>query len=674
MHFLNRFFSFTLRYFVLCAIVCMLPLAHAAPVVGFQASQLNLSPFVEYFEDVDGSLTVAEVGDESASRFKPLESKGYINLGYSKSTFWFRIPLAKGKEGADHPLLEVAFFELGHLAFYAPNQKPIVTGQNYPTGSRPWPHRFYVFPLTLTEEPRYYYLQVRSDSPVTVPLTLWEPSAFAADTQQTYLAQALYYGALLALLAYNLFIFISLRERIFLIYSLFVGTMGLSMLAGNGLAQQFLWPEGLVWNGSFTTSLYALSLVMGVYFSQQFLQTRTQQPKFHALLHFLAGIEMLVAAAPWLHISARMASATHSLLIIVCGVLIFVAALRALRAGNRSARLFLLAWGGLLLGIIVAGMRSFGLLPTTTLTAYAIQLSSFAEMLLLSFALAERIRLEREAREAAQAEALSARQTLVDTLRQSEIRLEKTVAERTDELRKSLQNEQRVLDSYIRFGSLISHEFRNPLAIIKSQLTLIEKERQHGVDQIERRLSVISGATKRLGILFEEWLQSDRLRQQTLVSNPSPIDLKPWLDNIFEDSRVCYTNHPFELLASPALPTLAADESLLRIALLNLVDNAAKYAPVGTEITIEGEFANGMVALAVTDRGPGIPPEHQEEIFSAYFRSNSEHAAPGLGLGLAFVKKIVEMHHGKIELRSEAGKGSRFCIWLPCAAKESSHE
>jgi signal transduction histidine kinase len=674
---LCRFFSLLPPYFgagfLLCAMFCVSPLAHATLALNSQALQINLSPFVEYIEDAEGKLTFAEVSNEAASRFKPLASMGDINFGYSKSTFWFRIPLSKYLTGSDHPLLEVAFSELGHLAFYAPDQKPVVTGQNYPASRRPWPHRFYVFPLTLTEESRYHYLQVHSDSAITVPLTLWEPAAFAADTQQTYLTQALYYGALLALLLYNLFIYISLRERIFLIYSLFACLMGLGMLAGNGIAQQLLWPDWLAWNGSITTSLYALSLVVGVYFSQQFLQTRTRQPKLHAVLHLIAGIQMLVAAAPWLHIPARMAGVVHSLLLIVGGVLIIATAIRAQRAGNRSARLFLLAWGWLMLGVIVAGMRSFGLLPTTTLTAYAVQISSFAEMLLLSFALAERIRFERDARETAQAEALSARNSLVETLHESEIALEKTVAKRTAELQKSLKNEQTVLDKYIRFGALISHEFRNPLAIIKSQLTLIEKEKQHGVDQMERRLSVISGATKRLGILFEEWLQSDRLRQQTLVITPAPINLQPWLDGILEDCKVCYAHHPFELRISPDLPFILADESLLRIALLNLVDNAAKYAPAETEIRIEATAKDQLVEIAVIDRGPGVAPEYQEEIFSVYARSNPDEKTQGLGLGLAFVKKIVDMHHGKIELQSEAGRGCRFCISLTGNRSEQTY-
>jgi len=408
---------------------------------------------------------------------------------------------------------------------------------------------------------------------------LWEPAAFAAYTQQTYLAQALYYGALLALLLYNLFIYISLRERSFLLYSLFACAMSLAMLAGNGIAQQFLWPDWLALNSRTPVSLNALVAATALYFSHNFLQMHAQQPKLHLIAHMAAGFALLIAAAPWLNISAQAAGAGFSLCIIIAGILIITAAIRAQRAGNQSARLFLLAWGLLSLGSIVTGMRSFGLLPTTTLTAYAMQLSSLAEMLLLSFALAERIRLERDARETAQAEVLSARNSLVETLHESEIKLEKTVVKRTAELQKSLKNEQKVLDKYIRFGALISHEFRNPLAIIRSQLTLIEKEKQHGLNHTEQRLATISGAAKRLGILFEEWLQSDRLRQQTLVITPAAIDVKPWLEEIFEDCKVCYAHHPFELRVAPDLPFILADESLLIIALLNLVYNAAKYAP-----------------------------------------------------------------------------------------------
>lgn len=137
-------------------------MADAAPTFPVAAAQVDLAPFVEYIEDVGGKLTLADMNGEAASRFRQVAGTGDINLGYSDSTFWFRFSLAKGDGAGDQRLLEVAFFKLGHLAFYAPDRPPLVTGQDYPLSSRPWPHRFYVFPVTLASEPRYYYLQVRS--------------------------------------------------------------------------------------------------------------------------------------------------------------------------------------------------------------------------------------------------------------------------------------------------------------------------------------------------------------------------------------------------------------------------------------------------------------------------------------------------------------------------------
>ena len=90
--------------------------------------------------------------------------------------------------------------------------------------------------------------------------------------------------------------------------------------------------------------------------------------------------------------------------------------------------------------------------------------------------------------------------------------------------------------------------------------------------------------------------------------------------------------------------------------------------------TIEAITRDNMAGIAVIDRGPGIPPEHRNDVFAAYFRSDPNGTAEGLGLGLAFVKKIVDMHHGEIELQSDMGKGSRICIWLPCSGKAQSDE
>ncbi|MDD4929572.1 MAG: 7TM diverse intracellular signaling domain-containing protein [Gallionella sp.] len=659
------------RYLLASLLALLTSMAGAAPL---PAAKVDMSPIVEYLEDAGGKLTFVEVSGEAASRFKPLKSKGDINLGYSKSTFWFRVPLAKNKDGAEHPLLEVRFYELGHVAFYAPGLPPVVTGQNYPLSSRAWPHRFYVFPLTLTKAPRYHYLQVRSDSAVTVSLTLWEPAAFAADTQQTYMLQALYFGALLALLLYNLFIYFSLRERGFLLYSLFAACMGLSMLTGNGFAQQFLWPTGLVWNAHIVPLTNALGAASALYFAQHFLQTRTVLPGLHRAMHLTAGCALLAAFAPWLNISAGAAGVVLSLCLIIAGIQVITAGIRALRAGNRSARVFLLAWGALSLGAIVSGMRNFGLLPTTTLTVYAVQISSFAEMLLLSFALAERIRLERNAREAAQADALVTRQSLVETLRESETRLEKAIADRTIDLNMALAESRKTNQTQSRLVAYIGHDLRAPLATIINYVRLLG----HQSDEQSRRYqsTIERSATHQLE-LIDDLVEYARGKLEHLELVPAPAYLHDWLNDIARQAEllaVQYGNR-FELKVTGDMPPVAVfDPKRLRQILINLLQNAAKFTS-GGQIRLclhAAPSADGKVDLefAVEDTGPGIAQQDRERIFLPFERSQSEREGSGLGLSIAH--KLVNAMGSKLTLASATGKGSRFGFTLTVDTAEEA--
>lgn len=626
-----------------------------------------LQPQVDYLEDPEGRLSLTEVRAEAAARFQPLTS---ANLGYSSSTFWLRLSLARPRGSDPERLLELPHFDLDEVVLYAPGQAPVYAGLDHPLSQAICPHRFPVFPVHLPDTPEPFFLRVRSDSAVIVPLRLWEPADFVRHTQRSDLVQAMYHGALMVLMVYNLLIFMSLRERSFLLYSLFAGCMGLGMFALNGLMRQFYWPPELAWPSAIHLSLGPLTIAFALYFTQSFLHTRTTLPRLHRLIHWVAASSLAQAAAPWFGLSTQVLASALSSLNIVAASLIITAGILSWRAGNRSAQLFLLAWGILSLGAIVAALHSFGWVPSNPVTAYAMQLSSAVEMVLLSFALAERIRLERDAREVAQAELLNARQALVESLRQSEARLEKTVAARTAELNQSLQSERATLDRYVRFGALIAHEFRNPLATVKSQLALIEKERQHGRNHIEQRLSAIAAATHRLGKLFEEWLQSDRLRRPHLELSLTALPLAGWLEDVVDEFRDCHPAFPFELRLGAPLPDLWADEALLRGALNNLVDNAAKYADAGTTIVIDAKTEDGMIGIAVIDHGELIAPECREAIFADYHRAVPEGQPGGLGLGLGFVKRIVELHRGWIELKSDAREGTGFRLWLPGRAED----
>lgn len=524
--------------------------------------------------------------------------------------------------------------------------------------------------INLRTELRHYDLQVLSGGSLTLPLT--ERQAFEEHNQKIHPALALYCGAVLALAAYNFLIFLSLRERIFLLYSLFAGFVGLGIVARNGIGLQFLWLEQPDRDGVSQEVLLGLAVVFGIFFSRGFLDTRRHTPRLHKVLGWQACAFGLLAFASLVGLPVRVASQFLSILTFATGFSLIAAGWRALRQGNRSARFFLLAWGILWLGEMVAALRTFGWVPANFLTAYAVQLASSLEMLLLSFALADRIQLERNARETAQTEAITVRQSLVDTLLSSEQRLEKAVAERTAELLKALEREKGTLAQYMRFGALISHEFRNPLAIVKSQVAVARLEAGRGLNTLDKRLEIINKTVVRLEMLFEEWLQSDRLRRQAVEVRPTRIDLPRWLEENCKADGAC-DSHRLEIALVREAQAIFADESLLRVVLSNLLDNACKYSPPGSTITVSSCKKGRMTGIAVRDQGYGIAKEDWKHIFDEYFRANGDAGARGLGLGLAFVAKIVRLHGGLVEVDSAVGGGSLFCVWLP-DQEEIDHE
>jgi two-component system sensor histidine kinase SenX3 len=124
---------------------------------------------------------------------------------------------------------------------------------------------------------------------------------------------------------------------------------------------------------------------------------------------------------------------------------------------------------------------------------------------------------------------------------------------------------------------------------------------------------------------------------------------------------------------APQSWAVLADQSLLEIAVLNLLDNACKYAELGTEVRIELRREAAQVGIAVIDQGPGICPDQQKRIFGDYVRLQPEGPVHGIGLGLAFVQRIAAVLNGSVKLDSSLGQGSTFSLWLPAfSAKNPS--
>ncbi len=425
----------TALLFLLCCWACQIGTSSAAVRLAAGATSVALASEVSILEDADGRLSLADVQARSAG-FRPAQVKGdaAINFGYSPSAWWLRLDIEADPAASRDWLLEVAFPTLDSVEYFGPGGERLSTGDRVPFAARPLVHRNFVFPVHLNQTgASTVWLRVASEGTLTIPLRLWQAEAFWQDSTGVYAVLSIYFGMLLALALYNLLLWVSLRDHNYLTYVLFAVSMAVGQLSLNGLGNQFLWPDWPVWGNLAFTVGFAAAGLFGALFTRGFLGTRRNLPRLDGAIIGLAGLFAVCMLVP-LIAPYRLAAILTSLTGVTFSAVAVLAGLRCWRAGQPGARTFLLAWTILLVGVAVVGLRNLNLLPTTFLSSYAMQIGSALEMVLLSFALADRINGLRREKDAAQGEAMATKQQLVGVLQRSEANLEQRVAARTGEL------------------------------------------------------------------------------------------------------------------------------------------------------------------------------------------------------------------------------------------------
>jgi signal transduction histidine kinase len=232
-----------------------------------------------------------------------------------------------------------------------------------------------------------------------------------------------------------------------------------------------------------------------------------------------------------------------------------------------------------------------------------------------------------------------------------------------------------------RFLASAAHDLKNPLSAIKGYAQLLRRRTARGEappDGFEQALAAIEDMAVRAAQQLDDLLDLARLQaQQALQLDVGPVDLVALARRAAAEFQLTTNEH--QLRVETALPELVGvwDARRIERVIGNLLSNAIKYSPTGGEIVVEvarrGTAPQGWAILAVRDQGIGIPPQDVPRIFEHYFRASNVHdRMPGLGLGLAGARQIVEQHGGTIDLASTPGEGSTFTVTLPLVSAEST--
>src|SRR6266508_356711 len=218
------------------------------------------------------------------------------------------------------------------------------------------------------------------------------------------------------------------------------------------------------------------------------------------------------------------------------------------------------------------------------------------------------------------------------------------------------------------FLAAMSHDFRSPLTVVRGAVELLLGERPGRLTPGQRELAESAGRNvRRLEEFTEDLLEMARLEQGAVALEPEELDVRHLLSEIVADHQILAKQRRqwFALDAPADTMTVSADRGRLRQALSNLVGNAIKYAPNGTPITVRAERQNGLFRIAVSDHGPGIPPEERGHMFEKFFRGSGVGSTPGAGLGLSIARSLVVLHGGTLDYEDTPGGGSTFVVRLP---------
>ena len=475
---------------ILClGLLCCSALAAAAPIVLTPASSgSSLNGQIELLEDIGAQLRIEDMARaDIQQRFQP--AAGRASVGLSPNPWWIKVSLTASRDAPQQWWLENGGITLLDLRLYLPDGQggwqQRLSGEQVPfAAGRDLPYRRQVFQLPLLgEQPLVVYLRSYDPRGNSFPLKIWQRDDLQQLAATENLGLSLLYGIILALMLYNLFILISLRDSAYFWYVLATGCALGFILSMSGHGFQYLWPGQAVPFWLDRVTLPALWAILVMRFTQALFTTAHDLRWAHHLLNLgcvVYAAAILVNALGLAHAGAQIIALAP---ILSMPVALIVATLR-MRQGFFPARLYLIGYGSVLVSTVILVLRAGGILQPSPYTAYLFPLTVAAETILFSFALAYRIQILKHEKNAAFKLADQEKAARLLQAEASANQLQDAVNQRTAELAAANQQlRERELE-------LQHAAFHDPLTELANRRYLMERAEAAMADALRRGESV----------------------------------------------------------------------------------------------------------------------------------------------------------------------------------------
>lgn len=396
---------------------------HSEASVRLDANQARQSLGYEiyFLKEAEGPLGIDVVRSKSmAGKFKRADGP-VPNFGITTDAYWFRIAIdfdALGhSEGLSRRVVTINYPFLDHIEFYSPDKAGKLTrylaGDAIPFDLRPINHHEFAFDVYLaSKQINELFIRIKTSTSLQVPIDIWTPSAFRDQTNSEKFGYGMFYGALLVMLFYNLFLYFSLRDKHFLNYVFYIATVALASASIDGLTYQYFWPNWPLLANVSIPALINLCVIAAIHFGITYLNSKSFAPRCYLLSRVIIVVTLL-AFVPLMMGNYSVAILASTLLIVTMSTFLFSVGAYGIYKQQRRAYFFFVAWLFLFIGISVRSLATLDLLPTNFITVHAGQFGIALELILLSFGLGDRMNEDRaEKYKAIKASLTASQQTL----------------------------------------------------------------------------------------------------------------------------------------------------------------------------------------------------------------------------------------------------------------------
>lgn len=667
-----------------------------------------------FYLDSSKQLTFEQVKD-SINAGKAIAYK--LDLDYHHYNVWVKIDLINNSETNnltsvfENPLIDSIdfFYETDSIS---PSMHKYLGDGYYSKGIGGTFKRFKILaPIGVQQS---YYFCVRSTEQLIIPISIYTEEKANTANDFRDLIYGAFIGVVLVMLFYNLFVYAATLDKNYLYYVIYILFIGLGQIALSGHLYSLLISDFPNLYKVCIVVLPALSGIFAVLFIKHFLQAELFEPKLNkylSVIMVLYGVAALLRIFGLTQVSARM----MDIIGLPGAIIVFILAFRVIKKGFRSAIYFIVAWSVFIIGVVLFVFRNLGFLPLNWFTTYTLPLGAAFEVALLSFALADKINTLQAQKSEKEREVLLAALENEKLIKEQNVILEARVEERTIDLAESntqlkgalmdlklAQSQMLVQEKMASLGQLtagIAHEINNPINFVTSNISPLKRDIkmiQRLLENLENlSLSAESNEIKLKQINdWKEEIEYDYLNEEIgfLLSG---IDdgaqrtaeivkgLKVFARNdeesVLNVSLIEGINSTIVILNNQlgnikikkdyqSLVFLDCFPGKLNQVFLNLISNSiyAIHEKFEDEaaglINIEIREDAESVKIKYEDNGIGMNEEIQRKIFEPFYTTKP--IGEGIGLGMSIVFQIIELHKGKISLKSKVGEGTVFEILL----------